>query len=311
MAANPKPLQGSLFGDTKGTNSEAKSANQNTLNSSSEFSEKELTQDAQLRPRKRKKPKSTLNEGIVPQNQEVESNGDSDLPAWSHHSLVDKNQLTPVLQHYVELKMANPERILLYRLGDFFECFFDDAIKLSQILELTLTGKEGGKTIGRVPMAGIPHHAAERYCSELIRQGFSVVICDQLDSSPTKGTLIKRAITRVLTPGTVIEEGMLQARRNNWLAAVVLAKTSSKESYSWGLASADVSTGEFLVIEREGVESLYQELNKLDASEVICGKLGINSNNDWCPERLHLTHIEKTPFNRPEAELAIKDHFVI
>ena len=114
-----------------------------------------------------------------------------------------------MLRHYVELKAAHPERVLLYRLGDFFECFFEDAIKLSRVLELTLTGKEGGKAIGRVPMAGIPHHAAERYCAELIKQGYSVALCDQLETTPTKGALLKRDITRVLTPGTVLEEGML------------------------------------------------------------------------------------------------------
>ena len=140
---------------------------------------------------------------------------DSDEPAWSHHSQVDPQQLTPMLRHYVELKSAHPERVLLYRLGDFFECFFDDAVTLSRVLELTLTGKEGGKAVGRVPMAGIPHHAAERYCAELIRRGFSVALCDQLETTPAKGALLKRDITRVLTPGTVLEEGMLTKNANN------------------------------------------------------------------------------------------------
>ena len=134
-----------------------------------------------------------------------------------------------MLRHYVELKAAHPERVLLYRLGDFFECFFEDAIQLSRLLELTLTGKEGGKAIGRVPMAGIPHQAAERYCTELVRRGLSVALCDQVEATPAKGALLKREITRVLTPGTVLEEGMLSARRNNWLCAVVL------EEARWGL----------------------------------------------------------------------------
>ncbi len=112
-----------------------------------------------------------------------------------------------MLRHYVELKAAHPERVLLYRLGDFFECFFEDALLTSRLLELTLTGKEGGKSIGRVPMAGIPHHAAERYCSELVRRGHAVALCDQLETTAAKGALLKRDITRVLTPGTVLEEG--------------------------------------------------------------------------------------------------------
>ena len=308
MAAKPKSLQGSLFGDAKTNDFEIRNSKTNAEDTNQELSEEELTHDAQLRPRKRKTRQS--NEAIVPPNNaKTESDPDSDLPAWSHHSLVDKEQLTPALRHYVELKIANPERILLYRLGDFFECFFDDAIKLSDLLELTLTGKEGGKAIGRVPMAGIPHHAAERYCSELIRKGLSVAICDQVESSANKGSLLKREITRVLTPGTVIEEGMLQARRNNWLAAVVLEKQSDKQNIYWGLASADVSTGEFLLMQGKGTDSLYQELNKLDPSEVIWGKSEDNKSQVWCPERLHLTQIPLTPFNRPEAELALKNHF--
>ena len=308
MAAKPKSLQGSLFGDAKTNDFEIRNSKTNAEDTNQELSEEELTNDAQLRPRKSKTRQS--NEAIIPSNNaQTESDPDSDLPAWSHHSLVDKEQLTPALKHYVELKIANPERILLYRLGDFFECFFDDAIKLSDLLELTLTGKEGGKAIGRVPMAGIPHHAAERYCSELIRKGLSVAICDQVESSANKGSLLKREITRVLTPGTVIEEGMLQARRNNWLAAVVLEKRSDKQKIYWGLASADVSTGEFLLMQGKGNDSLYQELNKLDPSEVIWGKSEDKRSQAWCPERLHLTQIPLTPFNRPEAELALKNHF--
>jgi DNA mismatch repair protein MutS len=192
-----------------------------------------------------------------------------DLPRWHHHSLVDPAALTPVLRHYVELKAAHPERVLLYRLGDFFEFFFEDAILLSRLLELTLTGKEAGKGIGRVPMAGIPFHAAERYCAELVRQGLSVALCDQLETTPAKGALLKRDITRVLTPGTVLEEGMLAARRNNWLCAVVLSEPEGRGPRRWGLAVADISTGEFRVSEREGEQALHQELLRLEAAEVI------------------------------------------
>jgi len=193
------------------------------------------------------------------------ADAESDLPPWHHHSLVDRQQLTPMLRHYVALKAAHPQRVLLYRLGDFFECFFEDAIQLSQLLELTLTGKEGGKGIGRVPMAGIPHHAAERYCAALVGRGLSVALCDQVEEaaarSSAKGALLKREITRVLTPGTVLEEGLLSSRRNNWLCAVVA------EPSRWGLAVADVSTGEFRVTEREGSDLLHQELLLLEAAE--------------------------------------------
>nr|WP_199289151.1 DNA mismatch repair protein MutS [Cyanobium sp. FACHB-13342] len=231
---------------------------------------------------------------------------DSDLPAWHHHGLVDPEQLTPMLRHYVELKAAHPDRVLLYRLGDFFECFFEDAITLSRLLELTLTGKEGGKSVGRVPMAGIPHHAAERYCGELVRRGLSVALCDQLETTPAKGELLKRGITRVLTPGTVLEEGLLAARRNNWLCAVVL------EGAHWGLAVADVSTGEFRVTERSGSDALHQELLQVEAAEVLWPAASTSDESSspaWCPEALRLTPLPRTPFEAPEASATLKQRF--
>jgi DNA mismatch repair protein MutS len=233
-----------------------------------------------------------------------------DQPRWHHHSLVAAEALPPMLRHYAELKRAHPERVLLYRLGDFFECFFEDAIQLSRLLELTLTGKDAGKAIGRVPMAGIPHHAAERYCSELVRRGLSVALCDQLETTAAKGALLKRDITRVLTPGTVLEEGMLAARHNNWLAAVVL------EQGDWGLAVADVSTGEFRLSQRQGSDALHQELLQLEAAELIWPDPdaaaypdGTAAKPAWCPPALHLTRLARTPFSLPEARRTLLQRF--
>jgi hypothetical protein len=164
----------------------------------------DLAQEARLRPRRRAAapgPEAEAN-GEVEGGSGGDGGGDpSDLPRWHHHSLVDPAQLPPMLRHYVELKAAHPERVLLYRLGDFFEFFFEDAILLARLLELTLTGKDAGRAIGRVPMAGIPHHAVERYCNDLLRRGLSVALCDQLETTPAKGALLRRDITRVLTPG--------------------------------------------------------------------------------------------------------------
>jgi len=250
------------------------------------------------------------------------SEAEHDLPAWHHHSLVDPLQLTPMLRHYVELKAAHPERVLLYRLGDFFECFFEDAIALSRLLELTLTGKEAGKAIGRVPMAGIPHHAAERYCSELVRRGLSVALCDQVEATPAKGALLKREITRVLTPGTVLEEGMLTARRNNWLCAVVCDGDGAPASSAarWGLAIADVSTGEFRVTERQGSDLLHQELLQVEAAEVLWpapeGRTAGQTSQQaappgpaWCPDALRLTPLPRTPFASEEARRSLLQRF--
>ena len=232
----PQPdlaLQGNLFGDAEPASS-APIKGRKRESEPDQLDDLELTQDAKQRPRQRQKqqehsePPASSQRETGPKTTPTSNHNtdrDDDLPPWSHHSHVTPEQLTPMLRHYVELKAAHPERVLLYRLGDFFECFFEDAINLSRLLELTLTGKEAGKQIGRVPMAGIPHHAAERYCSELIRRGLSVALCDQLEAAPAsgsaKGTLLRRDITRVLTPGTVLEEGLLSARRNNWLAAVL------------------------------------------------------------------------------------------
>ena len=176
-------LQGNLFGEPEPSGKERRSA-ASSPEASPELDDASLTADAQSRPRQRQ-ASAASDTGEGPPREAAsgeerahsegtafnEDTADNDLPAWSHHSLVDPLQLTPMLRHYVELKAAHPERVLLYRLGDFFECFFEDAIELSRLLELTLTGKEGGKSIGRVPMAGIPHHAAERYCADLIRKG--------------------------------------------------------------------------------------------------------------------------------------------
>jgi DNA mismatch repair protein MutS len=213
-----------------------------------------------------------------------------------------------MLRHYVSLKAAHPDRVLLYRLGDFFECFFEDAITVSRLLDLALTGKEAGKTIGRVPMAGIPHHAAERYCGELVQRGLCVALCDQLETTPSNGSLLRRDITRVLTPGTVLGEGMLAARRNNWLCAVVL------EGARWGLAVADVSTGEFRVSEQEGLAALHQELLRQEAAEVVWtepldGEQSEETAPSWCPTGVRHTPQPRSPFEAPQAKRRLQERY--
>lgn len=180
------------------------------------------------------------------------------------HRSVDRDALTPMMRHYADLKDEYPQALLLYRVGDFFETFFQDAITIAQELELVLTGKDAGKTVGRVPLAGVPHHAMERYCAQLVERGYAVAICDQTeDAADAQGRLVQRQVTRVITPGTVLEEGMLNARRNNYLAAVVMAGAH------WGLAIADVSTGEFLTTQTSGLDTLTQELLRLQPSEIL------------------------------------------
>ncbi|MEH2066162.1 MAG: DNA mismatch repair protein MutS [Nostoc sp.] len=181
----------------------------------------------------------------------------------SDHLQVDRSKLSQMYLHYVETKDKYPHAVLLYRVGDFFECYFQDAVKLAQELELVLTSKQAGEQ-GRVAMSGVPHHAWERYTTMLVEKGYAVVICDQVeDSSEAAGRLVRREVTRILTPGTLLEEGMLKSSRNNYLAAVVIAANH------WGLAYADISTGEFLTTQGSDLEHLTQELMRLQPSEVL------------------------------------------
>ncbi len=313
LVAEPLSLQAELFPSQSLGSGEG----QGPHGPGPELNQTRLKADATARPRRREQPgaprppaRHRAGEGTAQEDAAAGPRDDSDLPRWHHHGLVDPATLTPMLRHYVELKAAHPDRVLLYRLGDFFECFFEDAILLARLLELTLTGKEAGKALGRVPMAGIPHHAAERYCAELVQRGISVALCDQLETTPARGALLKRGITRVLTPGTVLEEGMLAARRNNWLCSVVV------EGGRWALAVADVSTGEFRLTEREGSAALHQELLQVEAAEVVwpqplqpaesgAGPL----QPPWCPEGLRLTALPRTPFEAPEARSRLMKRF--
>ncbi len=181
------------------------------------------------------------------------------------HRTVDISKLSQMYQHYVETKEKHPHAVLFYRVGDFFECYFEDAVTLAQELELVLTSKQAGADVGRVAMSGVPHHSWERHATGLVEKGYAVVICDQVEdaSQVTGGRLVKREITRILTPGTLLEDGMLKASRNNYLAAVVIAGDN------WGLAYADISTGEFLTTQTNDLEHLTQELMRLQPSEVL------------------------------------------
>lgn len=183
---------------------------------------------------------------------------------YADHRAVNRDELTPMMRHYAQMKDQYPHALLLYRVGDFFETFFQDAITVARELELVLTSKDAGQKIGRVPLAGIPHHALDRYCAALVEKGYAVAICDQTeDAADVQGRLVQREVTRVITPGTILEEGMLNARRNNYLAAVVIADVH------WGLAIADISTGEFLTTQSSDLDALAQELMRLQPSEVL------------------------------------------
>lgn len=194
------------------------------------------------------------------------SSTDNSLPPNADYRQLDREKLSEMMQRYIEVKEQYPHALLLFRVGDFFECFFQDAITISQELELVQTSKHGGKEIGRVPMTGVPHHAVERYATMLLEKGYAVAICDQVEDAEIAARekrQVRREITRILTPGTLTDDGMLKGKQNNYLAAVVIA------GEHWGLAYSDISTGEFLTTQSQNLDQLTQELMRLQPSEIL------------------------------------------
>ena len=231
---------------------------------------------------------------------------------------IDKSKLSPMYQHYVEVKEQYPNALLLYRVGDFFECFFQDAVTIARELELVQTSKEGGKELGRVAMTGVPHHALERYSTMLVEKGFAVAICDQVEDAKiatAERRMVRREIQKLLTPGTLTDDGMLQARKNNFLAAIVIA------GEHWGLAYADISTGEFFTTQSSELNSLTLELLRLQPSEVlipanapdISGLLRPGEKSeylaDYLPDSFCYSLRSQQPFTLTEASQRLKDTF--
>ncbi len=275
-----------------------------------DLSNDELKKEANKRPRKRKSSANLINKFKTELNSE-RKNDCINEKSYSYKT-VDKQKLTPILKHYVTLKEENKDRLLLYRLGDFFECFFEDAVLISNLLEITLTSKDAGKEIGKIPMAGVPHHAMERYCAELIKKNHSVVICDQLEkSSGNYGTPIKRGVTRIITPGTVIEEGMLIAKKNNWITAIHISEENTEDLYEWGISRADVSTGELLTMEGQSLSKLFDEIIKLDASEIILGSNDQKKLLEEQNQQITYTVTQETFFSINEASATIKNYFQV
>ena len=165
--------------------------------------------------------------------------------------------LTPMMQQYLTLKEKYSDCLLFFRLGDFYEMFFDDAVLGSKEMELTLTGRDCGMS-ERAPMCGVPYHSVNTYINKLINKGYKVAICEQLQDPALAQGLVERDVIRVITPGTVIEETMLDEKQNNYIAAVY-ARNSS-----YGLAYCDVSTGDFFVMNIETSNSATDVFNELD-----------------------------------------------
>ena len=171
---------------------------------------------------------------------------------------------TPVMQQYLKIKSENPGILLWYRLGDFYETFFEDALVMSKELELTLTGRDAGPKLGRVPLAGIPAKAAEGYLEKLVQKNYKVAICDQLEDPKFAKGLVKRGVTRVITAGTLTESNLLKQNSNNYICSI--CKDERQDIY--GFAYTDISTGEFKTTQAP-LNLIIAELARLNPSEIV------------------------------------------
>ena len=206
--------------------------------------------------------------------------------------------LTPMMQQYRRMKSQIPaDALLLFRLGDFYEMFFDDAKAASQLLNLALTSRNG------TPMCGIPHHAAEGYIGKLLKLGRKVAICDQVEEAKP-GQLVKRDVTQILSPGTHFDAHLLQAEQNNFLAAICFEG-------KYGLALVDLTTGDFKVTELASLEQLQNELTRIRPAEIIVPA-------EWLAEAkpalapagiTAITPHDGWTFERETAFFALRDHF--
>lgn len=192
--------------------------------------------------------------------------------------------LTPMMQLYCETKEKYKDCILFYRLGDFYEMFFEDALIASKELEITLTGKDCGLE-ERAPMCGVPFHAVDGYLNKLVSKGYKVAICEQLEDPKQAKGLVKRDVIRVVTPGTNLDAQALDETRNNYLMCIVCMEDR------YGLSVADISTGEYLVTELDSEKKLLDEINKFSPSEIICNHSFYVSGVDIedMKERLHIS----------------------
>lgn len=177
--------------------------------------------------------------------------------------MIDLSQLSPMMQHYMETKKEYPDCVLFYRLGDFYEMFFDDALTVSKELEITLTGKDCGLT-ERAPMCGVPFHALDSYLYRLVQKGYKVAIAEQMEDPRQAKGLVKREVIRVVTPGTITSSQVLDETKNNYLMGIVYMDGI------YGISTADISTGDFMVTEVDSDRELFDEINKFSPSEIIC-----------------------------------------
>jgi DNA mismatch repair protein MutS len=216
--------------------------------------------------------------------------------------------LTPMMRQYLETKALHPEAILFFRLGDFYEMFFEDAVRASELLQITLTARAKGSE--KVPMCGVPYHSARRYIGRLIEQGLKVAICDQTEEAGSGPGIVKREVTRIITPGMVLDEEVLEPRASNFLAAVHWGEKG------FGAALLEASTGEFFTVEAPSAQELVEALARVEPRELLVpedqkGAPEVALLCSRLPRTPSVTGLEKAAFEAPRATAYLKGHFAV
>ncbi len=211
-------------------------------------------------------------------------------------------KLSPMMQHYLKTKEEYKDCVLFYRLGDFYEMFFDDAIRVSKELELTLTGKECGLK-ERAPMCGVPHHAANMYISRLVEKGYSVAICEQLEDPKTAKGIVKRDVIQVITPGTITDGDMLDETKNNYLSVIFKAEGCAA-------AFADITTGEIFVTRSDNDADIINEISRYSPAEIIANREAENMLSDLAHHiNAMVKYQKKSEFRGKNAEQKVAEQF--
>ena len=219
----------------------------------------------------------------------------------------DLSKLSPMMQHYLRTKEEYPGCILFYRLGDFYEMFFEDAEIVSRELELTLTGKSCGLK-ERAPMCGVPYHAVDSYLTRLVEKGYKAAICEQVEDPRTAKGMVKREVIRIVTPGTNLDMESIEEGKNNFIFCILYSGQGKS-----GIAVADVTTGEFYMTETEGDRKIYDEIVRYSPSEIICSDSFLLSSLDLGDIRDRLGIIVNTLgahyFDEAAAQKVLLEHF--
>ena len=220
-------------------------------------------------------------------------------------------RVTPMRRQYLEIKSQYPDCILMFRMGDFYEMFDEDAEVAARELDITLTARAHSKGGAKIPMAGVPYHAVDGYIAKLIEKGFHVAVCDQI-TEPTGRGIVEREVTRVMTPGTVLEPALLEDGKPNYLMAIL--PVGDADSGHWtqaGIAYVDISTGEFCATQLDGETvglAVFEELARIDPREVIVPE-SWHERGVTLPEGIHLSAVQDWTFEYAGAEQLLCDHF--